>query len=214
MCAGVTAEPMINTADLGERLRNATVKVHTGYSGHCTAFKIGPKEFMTAGHCTTPSTSNKIEGANGLGYHFQSYVTKGSRKKDHNRVEDWGIIHTSTDDDAIGTLELSCGEVLYPGLMVSYFGYSADSKGVFGMGRITTLEQPGGRNDADFGIIVPAAPGSSGSAIVSLDSGKVIGILTEGVAASRAGIYMIGVESIENVPQCAGKDEDKMKAHT
>lgn len=214
MCAGVIAEPMVNTADLSDRLKNATVKLHTGYSGHCTAFKIGPRQFMTAGHCTAPSTSNKIEGANSLGYHFQAYVTKGSRKKDSRRVEDWGIVHTSTDDDAITTLELSCGEVIYPGQMVAYFGFSADSKGVFGFGRITTLEQPGGVNDADFGIVIPAAPGSSGSAIVSIDTGKVIGILTEGVAAGRIGFYMVGVESIENVPQCAGKDQEKMKAHT
>jgi hypothetical protein len=81
-------------------------------------------------------------------------------------------------------------------------GFPESMDRAFGKGYISTLEQ-GEQNNADFFIDVPVAPGASGSAIISLETGHIIGVLTEGVVNTRTReFYLTGVESIEHLDAC------------
>jgi len=205
----VSAGKMMGLGETARVLSRGVVKLTIG-AGHCTASKIGPQQFLTAGHCAQFS-----QGAGRIEYGYQ-YLFPGwaqvpkVKKSDGRRHEDWAIIHTTDDSDDIETLELGCGEILYEGQMIAYYGYSGDSESpTFGSGRIASTLPPKGRNDADFTIDVQAAPGSSGAPIVSIDSGKVIGILTEGVSGPRVGFYLIGVESVNSLPVCREFDDKR-----
>ena len=192
--------------------------------GHCTTTKIGAKMWLTARHCIRDGLKIETE----QGYLYPRSVLIAMQDKSGSRTEDWAIINTSTEEKGVPALQLGCNDTVYPGMSVAYLGYPAAADRAFLLGYVSTLNKlrNNGRNDADFVVDLPAAGGASGSAIVSMDTGNIIGILVEGVAG-RSGFFLAAAESIKNLDWCEdyneqlklqedmdGEEEDPVKAPT
>jgi V8-like Glu-specific endopeptidase len=205
------AAPDANTAltasEAAKLLQAAVVAVN--YSGKtiCSAAKIGPTQYLTAQHCL--AFGEKVELPNGRLLKIVSILTSLEEKaavKDSgsSRGEDWAIFNVAEEDNSVTALELGCTEELYLGQGIAYAGYPFPTQFAFGTGHITgvmpLLREVGGGND--FQTDVHAAPGASGSAVISLDTGKIVGILTEGVP-SRIGFFMVGMESVKSLDACS-----------
>lgn len=169
-------------------------------SKSCTASKVGPHQYLTAKHCV-----GRDMKLNTKSYTMwaKSVVMAWQEKKRGNRQEDWAIINTATDTEDMKSLTLGCNEEIYLGMRVAYAGYPNPAEFAFGMGSVTSLLPSRNRsNNLDYMMDVHAAPGASGSPVISMDTGHVVGILTEGVTNSRIGAFMVGFESIANIDLC------------
>lgn len=178
-----------------------------GTDNNCTATKIGDHQFLSANHCTNMANPVLILQS-GERYHVKSALVAAQQKKDSFSVgrirdEDWAIFNTVEDDKDMPAMKIGCTEEPYLGMAVAYAGFPYPTQYAFAMGHITTLKPVlGGHNNADYGMDVHASPGSSGSAVISMDTGNVIGILTEGIMEDRAGVFMLGFESVKNMDAC------------
>lgn len=169
-------------------------------SKSCTASKIGSHQYLTAKHCV--SSKMKLS-TKSYSMWAKSVVMAWQDKAKGNRQEDWAVINTATDTDDIVALTLGCNEEIYLGMPVAYAGYPNPAEFAFGMGAVTSLLPSRSRNsNLDYMMDVPAAPGASGSPIISMDTGYVVGILTEGVLNNSIGAFMVGFESIQNIDLC------------
>ncbi|MCH8022369.1 MAG: trypsin-like peptidase domain-containing protein [Thaumarchaeota archaeon] len=171
----------------------------------CTGFKIDTKVFLTAAHCASDvNNDTRLTSKYSEKYQFiRSVLRTTQEKKDGDRVEDWAIMNTVEENDELSALVLACDEEIYLGMPIAYAGYPAPMDFAFGIGTVMSLNKVKNRsNDLDFVVDLQAAPGASGSPIISLDTGNVIGILTEGVYASRAGAFGVGIEGIANLDLC------------
>jgi hypothetical protein len=163
---------------------------------NCTATKIAPKEFLTAGHCVTSpeglTVSTQTDQAD------VQYVTTGANG-------DWAVVFTDTDIEGVPILPLGCSMPVYLGQNVVAMGYPYPMRQQFTRGYVSAL---GGEQDQrlpnDFYLVMPgAASGSSGSAIVDQDTGLIIGILVTAVPTPRfGGLLAIGVQSLEVYGLC------------
>lgn len=181
-------------------LTASVVEVNNG----CTASKVGPHQYMTARHCV--QSSMKIESRLHTMWP-RSVLMAWQKKEDGKRKEDWAIVNTSTDTDDVASLTLGCTEEVYLGMPVAYAGYPVPTKFAFGMGHVTSILPMDNRNNnLDYAMDVAAAPGASGSPVISMDTGHVIGILTEGVSNRRIGAFMVGMEAISNLDICDNLD--------
>lgn len=190
---------------IAEVLSNSVVAVIYKSGIMCSASKIGPHTFLTARHCVEAGETLRLSGGRTL--HIQSVLIAQQEKPRigtvSGRHEDWAVLNTVEDDDAVASLQLACGETPYLGQELAYAGYPDPTQFSIGFGRITTVQpMNNGANGADYGMDVHAAPGASGSPILSLDTGKVIGILTEGISNSRVGAFMVGFESVAGMDAC------------
>ena len=172
----------------------------------CTAAKIGPYQYLTAKHCV----SSKMKLASkSYSMWAKSVLMAWQDKAKGNRKEDWAIINTATDTDDIKALTLGCNEEIYLGMRVAYAGYPNPTEFSFGMGAVTSLLPSRNRkNNLDYMMDVHAAPGASGSPVISMETGYIIGILTEGVINGRIGAFMVGFESIKGLDLCDFSKED------
>ena len=170
----------------------------------CSGAKIGSHQFLTARHCIRPGLKITVRDNRHISLTPQSITISFQEKVEGNRKEDWAIIRTTTDYASLKPLMLGCNEELYLGMPVAYAGFPGPSRYFFSTGYITSLQpikSPGSNHD--FSIDAHGGPGASGSAIISLDTGNVIGVLTEGVMSSRStGTYAIGIEMIRNLDLC------------
>lgn len=168
----------------------------------CTATKIAPRQYLTAKHCAVSADVDfRLESSTGEYAFIRSVVVAASEKRGEGKVEeDWAILN-ATSDNAAPALPLGCGDTHRVGEPVSYMGFPEGLERAFGMGYISTMK--GYVNNSDIFVDLPAAPGASGSAVVSAETGHIIGVLTEGVYNTRTReFYMIGLENIEHVDQC------------
>jgi hypothetical protein len=203
---GIVAQ--VNAAELttseAARLLNPSVFSFGTTSGSfCTATKIGPTQYLTALHCAKSlDMSWRLESSTGEYVFVRSVLASVSEKSGGGKWrEDWAILNGTSLNKA-PSLPLGCGDTLHVGEPVAYLGFPEGLTRAFGKGYISTLEE-GSRNNADFFIDLPVAPGASGSAVISLETGHIIGVLTEGVLTRRTTeFYMTGVESIEHVDTC------------
>ena len=187
------------------RLLDGSVGLLQVGGGPCTATKIGDSMWLTAGHCA--STSAKIETANTYLYP-RSMTIATQDKTEGARKEDWAIINTAGEDEQVPALPLGCNDAVYPGLPVAYLGYPAGADWAVIMGFVSTMRKVrGGRNNADWVLDLPVAGGASGSAIVSMETGNIIAVLTEGVYSQRTGFFMAAAESVRNLDWC---EDDNM----
>jgi V8-like Glu-specific endopeptidase len=198
--AGLTAK------EAAEKLGKSVVAVTYKGDTICTAAKIGPSQFLTAGHCLI--SGEKLTMPNGRILKIKSVLAAFEEKATvggvSGRDEDWAVLNTVEDDASVVPLELGCAEEPYLGQEIAYAGFPYPTQYALGLGRVTSIKPVlGGRNNLDYAMDVHAAPGASGSAVISLDTGKVVGVLTEGVPA-RTGFFMVGFESIKNTDMCAG----------
>ncbi len=179
----------------------------------CTGFKIDVKTYLTAGHCTRSIDSNTrlVSNYSHDYLYVRSFIRTTQEKNSGNRDEDWAILNTSAENEELFSLDLGCDEEVYLGMPIAYAGYPAPMDFAFGIGTVMSLNKVSNNlNDLDFIVDVQAGPGASGSPIISLDTGNVIGVLTEGVYASRAGAFGVGIEHIANLDIC----EDYLKENS
>jgi hypothetical protein len=195
---GVKAE--LTTKEAVELLEKSVVKTGIG----CTAAKIGPAMFLTAGHCITDWRGD-MEITHGYTTVYPKSVLFPLSPKPNDVGKDWAIIYTTDDIPELNSLQFGCFEKPYLGQKVAYLGFPYPLKKMFGMGYIGSLagaEPAGWGGQADLVADIPASGGSSGSPVISMDTGKIIAVLTEAVIGDRSNIYMTGLESIRNTDQC------------
>ena len=193
----------INGRDAAMILENSVVALMNGSSTFCTGTYIGERMVLTAQHCTGNGNDYNIEFVPDMATTWAKWVTTPAGKKtDNERRFDWAVITTSQPMETVAEAQLGCKEEVYLGQPVAFLGYS-QGRQQFGKGYVAAVVPAGnGRSNYDFAVDLTAAPGSSGSAIMSLDTGNIIGVLIEGVFDQRAGAYMIGVQSIADVAPC------------
>lgn len=198
------AEPLTPKA-AAEMLGQSSVQ----FDRHCTATKIGPAKFLTAAHCARSIQADwKISRLGKFDYQWVRSITVPVLEKDDDRVFDWAILHTAAENADIPALALGCGEDLYLGQPVAYYGFSNPLQVGFSVGYVASVTKTKtGPYNSDFMVDLQASPGSSGSAIVSLDTGQIIGVLVEGISESRAGVFLIGVQNIKHEDLCPSTDE-------
>lgn len=207
----------MSAKDAAEYLKTAVVRVGDDY---CSGAKIGPKMFLTAGHCMS---GRHFRGLNAkIMYGFETVWAKSIlypiSNKDNGKDKDWAIVYTFEDLPKVASLKIACGEKPYLGQKIAYLGYPYPTKYAFGLGYISSLEGTtgSGGNNADILVDMPASGGSSGSVVISMDTGHVVGVLTEVVYGDRSNIFLTGLESIQNLDQCeaVSKPEDEGKTST
>ena len=197
----------LSRAEFAEQLGKSVA--HYGAAkgnGWCTATKIGPRAWLTAGHCIDFDTRLKTHDGT---YLFPRSITLSvSEKSDGKRNEDWAILHVTTDSPTSPALTLACGEDIYQGQSVAYFGFPGGVKKGYFEGYISSVHTINSRgNDADYVIDIPVAGGASGSALVDRKTGAIIGVITEGVYTRRTGFFMAAAESAQNIDMCKDWNE-------
>jgi hypothetical protein len=172
-----------------------------GLHGFCSAAKIGPLQYLTARHCVGFDNDYRLVGTDGTYVFLRSMVVPLEEKRGAGKfAEDWAILSATAENDA-PALSLACGEPVTVGDPVAYMGYPEGLQEAFGVGYVSTKK--GYRNNADIFVDLPAAPGASGASVISLKSGHIMGVLTEGVFNTRTReFYMIGLESVEHLDAC------------
>jgi V8-like Glu-specific endopeptidase len=199
--AGMTAK------EAAEKLEQSVVAVTYKGDTICTAAKIGPGQFLTALHCL--AKGEKLVMPNGRILKIRSALVgfegKPMTHGVSGRDEDWAILNTTDDDQYVPALELACTEEAYLGQAVAYMGFPWPTQLMFGLGHVTTVApmDVNGPN-MDIGTDVPAAPGASGSPVISMDTGKILGVLTEGIRGAHREVFVVGIESVKNMDACAG----------
>lgn len=201
--SGPTLAAELTTSEAAKLLNPSVFSFGTTRGTFCTATKIGPKQYLTALHCALSMATNwRLESSEGEYVFIRSALASVAEKRGGGKFrEDWAILN-GTSLNAAPSLELGCGNPLRVGEPVAYMGFPESLTRAFGRGYISTLEA-GSNNNADFFVDLPVAPGASGAAVISLETGHIIGVLTEGVLTRRTTeFYMTGVESIEHVDAC------------
>lgn len=201
---GLGAQAEMTTKEAADLLSPSVFSFATTRSGDafCTATKIGPKEYLTALHCAMSlETHWRLESVEGEYAFIRSVTASVGEKSGRGKLrEDWAVLNATAENEA-PALPLGCSDPHYVGESVAYMGFPQGLVRAFGRGYVSTMK--GTRNNADIFVDLPAAPGASGSAVISLDNGHIMGVLTEGVLNTRTTeFYMIGLESIEHLDQC------------
>ncbi len=198
-----TVVSALSPREAGKLLASSVVRLESGSATFCTAFKIGVKKFLTARHCSQGVDSNTKIVHGSFSQFIRSALVTLQEKPSGSRKEDWMILNATYVNPDTETLTLGCDDDLYLGMPVAYGGYPRPLNFTVGFGRVISLEKADNyKNNLDFVIDVHGAPGASGSPVINLDTGNVIGILIEGVSETRAGAYAIGIESITNLDIC------------
>ncbi len=190
-------------SDLATRLQKSVVQIVLNGQSVCSGTKIGPKQFLTAGHCAIRGV--KVQ----FGYEvhtIRSVLLGVGTKDDGDSRYDWAVFNTYTDSDNAEPLEVDCKAKPYIGEPIAAMGYPVYMKQTFSAGYVSNLEgldingyEPG----SDFWADMNAAPGNSGSAVVDRDSGKIIGVLVEGLGRQRTGgLLATGTQSASWLDLC------------
>jgi V8-like Glu-specific endopeptidase len=169
-------------------------------SDRCTAFKVAPATYLTAKHCTRKDVSRDFLRVDSRYRFVEQYITPDEPK------DDWAIIKTGYNDPRVRSLRVGCDEKIYLGMPVAYAGYPSPLDLTMVMGRvISTLPIKSPFSKSEFATNVTGGAGASGSPVISLDTGDVIGILTEGIingSFRRQHEFAAGVENIKNTSLC------------
>jgi V8-like Glu-specific endopeptidase len=185
---------------------NADKKVEYKDAFICTVSKVGEKKFLTAGHCVIDSSSMlysvKFNGKSTAVSHYTVGVkerpgTQGNRFVD---TEDWAILYTEEDVN-VGTLTLDCKAKPYVGEKIYTIGFPYPANKSYFEGYISSQEPLRIVGGGTYWADITAAPGSSGSAIISRDTNQITGILVTGVS-SRFGPLLTGVQTVNVAGIC------------
>jgi hypothetical protein len=169
----------------------------------------------TAAHCISRlQTEIKAEFYNPKAKPTHTFVTFRSvtvgfmeKPKGKAHWEDWALLHSKDEHENIPEMELDCAYTPKLGEPVAYYGFpgTKNTRGLtplFATGYVSGLffnteNKLGGH----FTFDAPGAGGSSGSAVVSMKTGKIIGILTRVEIGDRDIIGLIA-ESIKVTDMC------------
>lgn len=204
-------------------LYNSVGALAMGSREICTISKIGDRDFLTAAHCANVrvKVKGKFENERGQSkYVYFKSMTIGFLEKPDNKEhwEDWAVFHATADSPNVPALELDCQYTPKVGDPVAYMGfpYLQNTGGLvrlFGLGYVSgVFEKTEKKLGGHFTVDMPGAGGSSGSPIISMNSGKIIGILTRGEMGDRDVVGLI-IESIKSTDMCenmpAVQEEEK-----
>lgn len=208
--AAPAAAESLTPKDAAEMLTGAAVEVLHGNRVVCSGAKIGEKQFLTAKHCLGRDMKVRWDYST----HAVRSVLMGIGDDEDEKGYDWAVLNTFTDSDKIDTLAISCDEEPYLGMPVAYMGFPIPfTEPAFFTGHVASVD-PIGRSyyNHNFAVTANAAPGSSGSGIISMDTGFVIGVLTEGVLRDRFyGLIATGIDTFPKEDLCPviKKEESK-----
>ncbi len=176
----------------------------------CTVWKYADRQFATAKHCSgTFNSRTQIKQSHNYDYvYVQSITIPVDDDKEGSKREDWMTFRTKDTMDEMVALPLGCGDEMKIGEQVAVGHYPAGLNFSVSFGHIMTFDITSGRNNAVIAIDAHAAPGSSGSPVISMETGNVIGILIEGIV-SRFGAFAVGLENINNTDMCEGWDKEE-----
>lgn len=184
--------------EAAEHLSKSIVMMSNTANGksYCTAWNIAKTVYVTAGHCTNSNGKIYVHD-NNFEWARVGAITVGiGEKKSNDKPKDWGLLHTMKEVEGREPLEIDCGFKPHIGLPVAFMGFGDPTEGVLGMGYISSLSIDNGPGDAEYMISTHVSGGSSGSPVIDLTSGKVIGIVTELVPSPRVGVIGTGVEHV------------------
>ena len=106
---------------------------------------------------------------------------------------DWAIVRTDEDPAGVVPLTISCGFTVKTGEPVAYLGYPSPLEQFYSEGIIASQ----GDMRIDFPPLpitsLHGGPGASGSAIISLVTGEIIGVLSIGVVNTRGNLLGVGI---------------------
>lgn len=176
----------------------------------CTVWKAGEKLFATAGHCSgavSKSSQIKQMGDRWKNTNIKSLVYPINTEKDGGKTADWMLLNTSHVMEEMGALSLGCGDELKIGEPVAVGHYPAGLNFSVSFGHVMTMDVTSNRNNAVIAVDAAGAPGSSGAPVISLETGRVVGIVIEGIV-SRFGAFAMGLESINNFDLCDYLEEE------
>lgn len=170
----------------------------------CTAWKLDDQLWATAEHCTLGNDYN-IKGK------LPDYIFRGNE----DAGEDYGVYYFK-EPFSNPALEIDCEYIPVVGDRVAYVGFPGGiAKAVF-VGYVNGF--PGTSGDervgvtglsSDFYVHTNGTGGASGSPVVNLESGKVVGIVVEGMQG-----VMMGAELISSLDLCDGKKYQQMQTTT
>lgn len=187
-------KPTTTVSKTASVLLNGVVELYQGSSFSCTAFKVDDKKYITARHCVTGGFFNKYKIRGGGEWTSVSSITFPLEEQD-----DWAYLHLSKENKKIKRLSLDCSDKVSLGTQVAYLGFPVPLKEMFVKGSVTSVHPPDNRIDAgsDFLTDLSAGAGASGSPVMDLNSGRVIGILIEGF-----GGFAVGAQTISSTDDC------------
>ena len=202
------AEPLTNYEAV-EILGKGTAVMQRWSSKYCTTWKAQDKVFVTAAHCRgTVSSSVQIKQSTNYGYTYvKSIVLPVSTEKSNGKDEDWMIMNTEETMDEMVALPIGCGDGVKIGEQVAIGHYPAGLNFSVSFGTVMTLDITSSRNRAVIATDAAGAPGSSGAPVISMETGRVIGIVTEGLV-SRFGSFAMGLEDINIIDLCENLVDD------
>ena len=185
-----------------EALTKGTAVIQRWSTKMCTTWKAREKVFITAGHCKrTITDSVQIKRSTDFGYTYIKSYTVPVEEKSNGKKQDWLVLHTLSVMEDMVALPLGCGDEVKIGMSVAVGHYPSGLNFSVSFGHVMTMDVASG--NAVIAMDAHAAPGSSGAPVINMETGRVIGILIEGLV-SRFGAYAIGLESIDNVDLCDG----------
>ena len=173
----------------------------------CTATKIGEGSYLTALHCVRGLATdmkvvspghddNPVVGA------YAPLVSKKLENQNKQARQDWAVLYTEKVNDEIPSVPLACGEEVYMGQPIAYMGYGVPLNLGFFAGHVVSVNSSTrafrGAN-FDFAVSTLVSGGASGSALLSLDTGKIIGVVTEFVPADRDISHATGIQQTGQV---------------
>lgn len=191
------------TSGLIDRLERAVAVMEVDNERQCTATKIAPNTYLTAKHCLPNDSWGNATSIRVVHKDYEyHYVSTVQYPVESEWDQDWAILYTSTDNKDIPSITLSCSEKLYKGQRVAFVGHPGIFTYAYREGYISTLVKPRGdwyrQPGMDFSADMQSEGGASGSAVISLKTGQIIGVLVEGVR----GTSITGMEAIRNLSLC------------
>lgn len=183
-----------------EMLQGSVAQLTHNETVSCTAAKIGSKQYLTARHCLErlgPDEKTSLRLEHGFNFKFIRSWTVSAEEK-----EDWVILNVTEEDPEIPMLHLGCGDEVYQGMDIATMGYPFGLSKAYAEGYISTMEEPktAGLRSASSNSwsVVTIGPGASGSPVISLETGRVVGVVIEQIRGAGYG----GMESIKSLDVC------------
>mgnify|MGYP003388558877 FL=1 len=155
----------------------------------CTATMINVNTYLTAAHCGAGNGRRYIVTAGG------DAVLAVSLEADEDGA-DWAIIRT--DEDPAGVVPMPVAVDFEPaiGEPVAYLGYPYPTEQFYSEGIIVSLNALRIPSDLFAITSLHGGPGASGSAIISLRTGEIIGVLSMGLVNIRGNLMGVGFTPI------------------
>lgn len=177
----------------------------------CTAWKLDEYQWATAWHCVamtgrkyTIKTQPYGDRDYGITLDVKSLLLPAEKADDKDHWEDWAVINTRDETPEIPALAVDCAYDIKMGEQVAYMGFpSIANTGLgqhFSTGIVNAVEEHKKR-PWHFLAQITGGPGASGSPVISLKTGDVIGYVTRGVG-SRGNLLGVGMESVAGMDMC------------